>query len=81
MLNYSDILNESKNYYLENIKKEKIYNIQEEFIVMKLYDLILNILNQEVFNYVYNFKKEDIEFLIKYNVSIVDLINKFKKYI
>ena len=81
MLNYSNILNESKEYYLENIKKENKDNIPEEIVIMQLYNLVLNILNQEVFDYVYSFKKEDLEFLVKYNIDVLDLINKFKNYI
>lgn len=81
MLDYSNILKETKEYYLKNIKKEEKDNIPEEIVIMQLYNLILNILNQHMFNYVYIFKREDIEFLIKYNINIVELINKFKKYI
>jgi hypothetical protein len=81
MLDYNNILNECKEYYIENIKKQNVAGISEEIIIMQLYDLVLNILNQQIFDYVYSFKKDDIEFLIKYNINIVDLINKFKKYI
>lgn len=81
VLDYRKILNESKSYYLENIKKENIYNIPEEIVIMQLYDLVLNILNQEIFEHVYSFKKEDLEFLVKYNIDVVDIINKFKNYI
>lgn len=81
MLDYSNILKETKEYYLKNIKKEDKDNIPEEIVIMQLYNLILNILNQQMFDYVYIFKREDLELLIKYNINIVDLINEFKKYI
>ena len=81
MLDYNNILNKSKEYYIQNIKKENIDNIPEEFIIIQIYELVLNILNQQIFDYVYSFKKHDMEFLIKYNINIVELINKFKKYI
>ena len=48
---------------------------------MQFYDLVINILNQQIFEYIYSFKIEDVKFIEMYNINIVNVINKFKKYI
>ena len=62
--------------------KDKIRNIIKE----RLYELNLNICNQAIYDYTYKFKKEDLEFIEKYNLyeEINDIIaitsNDLKKY-
>ena len=65
--------------YLEKINNK--YDIPKEFIVSYLFELVSNILNQEIFDYVYIFKKEDIDFVGKYNINVSDLIIYFRKNI
>ena len=77
MLSYSNILEQCNKYYLEKINNK--YDIPKEFIVSYL--LVSNILNQEIFDYVYIFKKEDIDFVEKYNINVSDLIIYFRKNI
>lgn len=81
VLNYGEVLEGCKEYYLKYIKKENINNIPEELVIMQFYDLVINILNQQIFEYIYSFKAEDIKFIEMYNINIVNVINKFKKYI
>lgn len=77
MLSYSNILEQCNKYYLEKINNK--YDIPKEFIVSYLFELVSNILNQEIFDYVYIFKKEDIDFVEKYNINVSDLIIYFRK--
>lgn len=79
MLSYSNILEQCNKYYLEKINNK--YDIPKEFIVSYLFELVSNILNQEIFDYVYIFKKEDIDFVGKYNINVSDLIIYFRKNI
>lgn len=81
MLNYNNILSKCKEYYIQSIKQEKNDNIPEEIIIIQIYELVLNILNQYVYDYIYFFKAEDIKFLIKYNIDVIKLINTFREYI
>lgn len=81
VLNYTEVLKDCKDFYLNYIKKENTNNIPEEFVIMQFYDLVINILNQQIFEYIYSFKIEDVKFIEMYNINIVNVINKFKKYI
>lgn len=81
MLDYSLILKECKEYYLNNIKKEDNIKIPDEFVIMNFYDFVLNILNQIIFEYTYTFKLNDINFIKKYDINVFEVIDKFKKYI
>lgn len=81
VLNYTEVLKDCKDYYLNYIKKENTNNVPEEFVIMQFYDLVINILNQQIFEYIYSFKMEDVKFIEMYNINIVNVINKFKKYI
>lgn len=81
VLNYTEVLKDCKDYYLNYIKKENTNNVPEEFVIMQFYDLVINILNQQTFEYIYSFKIEDVKFIEMYNINIVNVINKFKKYI
>lgn len=81
VLNYIEVLKDCKDYYLNYIKKENTNNVPEEFVIMQFYDLVINILNQQIFEYIYSFKIEDVKFIEMYNINIVNVINKFKKYI
>lgn len=81
MLEYNEILEESKKYYFNFIEKENKNNFPKDIIIMNLYNLVINVLNQQVFDYTYSFKKEDIEFISKYNINMLNIIDKFRKYI
>lgn len=81
VLNYTEVLKDCKDFYLNYIKKENTNNVPEEFVIMQFYDLVINILNQQIFEYIYSFKIEDVKFIEMYNINIVNVINKFKKYI
>lgn len=81
VLNYTEVLKDCKDYYLNYIKKENTNNVPEEFVIMQFYYLVINILNQQIFEYIYSFKIEDVKFIEMYNINIVNVINKFKKYI
>lgn len=79
MLSYSNILEQCNKYYLKKISNK--YDIPKEFIIAYLFELVSNILNQEIFDYVYIFKKDDINFIEKYNINVSDLIIYFRKNI
>lgn len=79
MLNYRDVLEQCNKYYVEKITNKN--DIPKEFIIAYIFDLVSNILNQEIFDYVYIFKKEDIDFIEKYEINLSDLIIYFRKNI
>lgn len=74
MLDYKNILKKINKYYIKNIDIYNKEKLPKEFIIMKLYDLVLNILNQNTFNYQYIFKKEDLYFVSKYKINIFEVI-------
>ena len=73
VLNYTEVLKDCKDYYLNYIKKENTNNVPEEFVIMQFYDLVINILNQQIFEYIYSFKIEDLKFIEMYNINIVNV--------
>ncbi len=76
------LLDENYDYYrsikdkTEKIAKEE-YNITDEILISKLYNLVLNLCNQMVYDYVYVFTKDDLYFVAEYNINIHKLLNNF----
>ena len=75
-----------KNYdYYSAIKdkcdkiSEKIYKNYNEIFKSRLYNLVLNICNQFVYDYTYIFSKSDLYFIADYNINIHELLNEFKE--
>ena len=72
----------SYNYYEEvKIKSDKIaleYNITDEFNKSRLYNLILNLCNQIVYNYTYVLTKADLFFIADYNINILVVLDNFR---
>ena len=72
----------SYNYYEEvKIKSDKIaleYNITDEFNKSRLYNLILNLCNQIVYNYTYVLTKADLFFIADYNINILVVFDNFR---
>ena len=58
---------------------ERIYNNFDEIFKAKLYNLVLNICNQFVYDYTYIFSKQDLYFIADYNINIHKLLDEFKK--
>ena len=72
----------SYDYYKEvKIKSDKIaleYNIIDEFNKSRLYNLILNLCNQIVYNYTYVLTKADLFFIADYNINILVVLDNFR---
>ena len=72
----------SYNYYEKvKIKSDKIaleYNITDEFNKSRLYNLILNLCNQIVYNYTYVLTKADLFFIADYNINILVVLDNFR---
>ena len=69
------------NYYTEiKIKSDKVAHslgIYDEFIKSNLYNLVLNLCNQVIYNYTYVFTKRDLFLISEYNINVCDLIDNF----
>lgn len=57
---------------------ETIYNNKDEIFKARLYNLVLNMCNQFVYDYTYIFSKKDLYFIADYNINIHELLNQFK---
>ena len=72
----------SYNYYKEvKIKSDKIaldYNITDEFNKSRLYNLILNLCNQIVYNYTYVLTTADLYFIADYNINLIVVLDNFR---
>lgn len=71
-------------YYSEVKKKiDKIaqenFKVNDEIFKARLYNLVLNMCNQFVYDYTYVFSKEDLYFITDYNINIHELLNEFRK--
>jgi len=70
--------------YYSSVKKKsdkiayKKYKIDDEIFKARLYNLVLNMCNQFVYDYTYVFSKEDLYFVTDYNINIHELLNEFK---
>lgn len=66
--------------YYKNIKKisdqfsKKYFKEYNEFLNGQLYNLILNICNQVVYDYQYIFNKEELYLLADYKININDIL-------
>lgn len=56
----------------------KIYNNNDEIFKARLYNLILNMCNQFVYDYTYIFTKQDLYFIADNDINIHELLNQFK---
>lgn len=78
------LLTQGYDYYSAIKKKsdkiaEKIYNENDEIFKARLYNLILNICNQFVYDYTYIFSKRDLYFIADNNINIHKLLEEFKE--
>ena len=68
----------SYNYYKEvKIKSDKI--ALDEFNKSRLYNLILNLCNQIVYNYTYVLTTADLYFIADYNINLIIVLDNFRE--
>lgn len=78
MLNYGLLKEKTYKYYEENLK-DLNNEYPDEIEKAKLFEFMANILNQIVLDSYYTIKKEDFDFIIKYNLDVSNLISEFAK--
>ena len=84
-INKKKRLPEGYDYYKEVYNKVKKISIEifgkdyNEILVQKLYNLVINICNQVIYEYNYVFTKEDLYFIADYNINIHLVLENFKE--
>lgn len=78
-MDYKKVKDEVDKYYDEKLNVYNVDNIPKDIEKARLYELVLNMLNNKIDGYTYKFKQSDIDFLLKYNINIEEFINKFMK--
>lgn len=72
---YESVKGKTEKLYYKYFSKNDKYN--EYIAIEKLYNLILNICNQEIYDCVYTFTKDDLYFIADYKINICSLIKVF----
>ena len=72
--NYYKVVQEKTNKISKEIFKDKNSPILEQ----KLYNLILNICNQVIYDYTYVFTKEDLFLIADFDINIYNVLEDFK---
>jgi len=57
----------------------KIYKINDEIFKSRLYNLVLNMCNQFIFDYTYVFTTRDLYFIADYNINVNSILEEFKE--
>ncbi len=87
MLNFkkNKKLPEGYNYYNEVMKKTKVISKQifkeknNEILEQRLYNLIINLCNQTLYDCKYTFTSEDLFFIADYNINIYAVLKQFEE--
>ena len=84
-INKKKRLPEGYDYYKEVYNKVEKISIEifgknnNEILVQKLYNLVINVCNQVIYEYNYVFTKEDLYFIADYNINIHLVLENFKE--
>lgn len=84
-VNKKNRLPEGYDYYREvqkkvnKISKEIFGEKNNDILVQKLYNLVINVCNQVIYEYNYVFTKDDLYFIADYNINIHIVLENFKE--
>ena len=56
---------------------KKKYKNEDEIFISRLYNLVLNLCNQVIYDYTYVFTKNDFVFILDNDINLMDLLNEF----
>lgn len=56
---------------------KKKYKNEDEIFISRLYNLVLNLCNQVIYDYTYVFTKNDFVFILDNDINVMDLLNEF----
>ena len=76
------LLNENYDYY-KSVKEKsdklsiKIFGKNDEILKARLYNLVLNLCNQVIYDFTYVLTKDDLFFIADYNIDVYKLLDNF----
>ena len=56
---------------------KKKYKNEDEIFISRLYNLVLNLCNQVIYDYTYVFTKNDFVLILDNDIKVMDLLNEF----
>lgn len=74
---YKKVKEKTDKMYYNSVKKYNFKNINDEILKQKLFNLVINLCNQVIYDTTYTFKKDDFDFVKDYNININKLLNLF----
>jgi uncharacterized protein YbcC (UPF0753/DUF2309 family) len=74
---YKTVKEKTDKMYYDLLKKYNFRNINDDILKQKLFNLVINLCNQVVYDTTYTFSQDDFDFIKDYNINLDKLLTFF----